>query len=417
MIGPAVLLAAGWAALWLGGPLADASVTDHFLYERYAALAAGGAMPYSDDLPLEYPPLALVPMLLARVPGGDYGTAFGLLMGLCALACLPSVHRLGGRRAAWAFALTPFVAGAVLRTHFDLAAVAVLLAGLAAVHARRTTAGFALLGVATMVKLFPVVIAAVAACWLWGRGERRAVAHGVAAFAVVVAACSAPFLGEGYLDAYRYHLERPVQIESTPAGILWLLGGTTITGTTAVPDAYGSNGLVGGPADAVRAVFGVLQAIGLALCALLAARRRDERQLLLCSAASVLAFVALGKVLSPQFVAWLAPFAALLLAVGERLAAGLVAGAIALTTVEFPRLYLDLVQGDDAVALLVGARNALLLAALAVLIARAAGRARSPRPGAAAPRSAPAPPCATGRPRRSRSARSCACAARRSPAP
>jgi hypothetical protein len=313
-------------------------------------------------------------------------------MGVSAVAALLAVGRLGGARAAWAFALVPLLAGAVLRTHFDLLAVAVLLAALVALHARRTTLAFALFGVATMVKLFPLVVAGVAACWLWGRGERRAALVGALACAAVIAACSAPFLGDGYVDAYRYHLDRPVQLESSPASVLWLVGGSEITGSTSVPDEFGSNGMVGGAADAVRALSAVLQVAALALIALLAARRPDERQLLLCAAAAVVAFVALGKVLSPQYVAWLAPFAALLLARGERLAAALLTGAIALTTVEFPRLYLDLVEGDQGVALLVGVRNALLLAALGVLISRAAGAARSPRPSAASPRSAPARP-------------------------
>jgi len=391
VIGPAALLAAAWAVMWLVPPLSDASITDVFLYERYGALVAGGLVPYR-ELAFEYPPLALLPMVAARVPGPGYETAFGLLMGAAALACLPSAARLGGRGAAWAFAATPLLAGAVLRTHFDLLAVAVLLAGLALVLVRRPVAGLAVLGIGTMVKLFPVVAAGVVLAWLWGRGERRAALCGAAAFALVVVAVSAPFLGEGYLAAYRYHLERPVQIESTPASVLWLIGGSTVTGTTAMPDAFGSNGLVGGAADAVRALFGGLQLLALAACALLAARRRDEHGLLLCCAAAVVAFVALGRVLSPQYVAWLLPLAAVLLARGERLAAALLAAAVALTTVEFPRLYLDLVGGSEAVAALVGARNALLLTALAVLIARAAGSARSPRPVAAAPHSAPAPP-------------------------
>lgn len=392
MIAPAALLAGLFALVLTTGPLADTRITDVFVYERYAALLDGGASPYSADFELEYPPLALVPMWLARVLGGEYATTFGILMGLSAVAALLAVGRLGGRRAAWVFALTPLLAGAVLRTHFDLFAVAVLLAALVALRARRTTVAFALFGLATMIKLFPLVVAAVAACWLWGRGERRAALTGVLACAVVIAAFSAPFAGEGYLGAYRYHLERPVQIESTPASILWLVGGSEVTGTTTTPDEYGSNGMVGGVADAVRAASAVLGLLALALCGWLASRRPDEGQLLLCAAAAVLAFVALGKVLSPQYVAWLAPFAALLLAAGERAVAALLGLAIVLTTVEFPRLYLSLVEGDRGVALLVGARNGLLLAALGVLIVRASGAARSPRPSGVSPRSAPARP-------------------------
>lgn len=390
MIAPAALMAALWGTVLWAGPLADTRITDVFVYERYAGLLAGGAMPY-DGFAFEYPPLALAPMWLARSAGGDYGVAFGVLMGLAAVACVPAVGALGGRRAAWAFALTPLLAGAVLRTHFDLVAVGALLAGLAAVRARRPVLGLAVLGVATMVKLFPAVAAATVVCWLWGRGERREAVLGGAVFAAVVVACSGPFLGEGYLDAYEYHLDRPVQIESSPASVLWALGGTETTGTTSRPDAYGSNGLVGGPADLVKGLFAALQLAALGACALLAARRPGERGLLLATTGAVVAFVALGKVLSPQYVAWLAPFAALLLAAGERLAAALLALAVALTTVEFPRLYLDLVEGGGGVALLVAARNAALLGALGVILTRAAGAARSRRPAGAAPRSAPAP--------------------------
>jgi hypothetical protein len=380
---PAALLAGLFGLVLTAGPLADTRITDVFVYQHDAQLLAGGHGPYSAAFPFEYPPLALVPMWLARILGGDYATAFGLLMGVSAVAAAVAVGRLGGARAAWAFALVPLLAGAVLRTHFDLVAVAVLLAALVALRGRHTTLAFVLFGVATMIKLFPLVVAGVAACWLWGRGERRAAVRGALACAGVIALCSAPFLGAGYVDAYRYHLDRPVQIESTPASVLWLAGGTEITGSTTTPDEFGSNGLVGGPASAVRAVSGVLQAAALLLIAWLAARRPDDEHLLVCAAAAVCAFVALGKVFSPQYGAWLAPFAALLLAQRERLAAALIAGAIVVTTIEFPRRYLDLVEGDDGVALLVGARNALLLAALAVLIARAAGAARSPSLAAA----------------------------------
>jgi hypothetical protein len=392
LLGPAALLAGLFAVVLTAGPLADTRITDVFVYQHDARLLAGGVTPYSAGLPLEYPPLALIPMWLAHALGGDYETAFGVLMGIAAVATLLAVGRLGGPRAAWWFALTPLLAGAVLRTHFDLFAVAVMMAGLVALRARRPTLAFALLGVATMIKLFPVVVAAVAARWLWGRGERRAAVRGALVCGGVVVACSLPFAGSGYLDAYRYHVDRPVQIESTPASVLWLTGGSQITGSTTSPDAFGSNGMVGGAAGAVRAASSVLALLALALVAWLAARRPDERQLLLCAAAAVVAFVALGKVFSPQYVAWLAPFAALLAAARERLAAGLIAGSIVLTTIEFPRLYLDLVERDRGVALLVGARNALLLAALAVLIARATGAARSPRPAAAPGRSAPARP-------------------------
>ncbi|MDQ3849541.1 MAG: hypothetical protein M3296_02855, partial [Actinomycetota bacterium] len=108
----------------------------------------------------------------------------------------------------------------------------------------------------------------------------------------------------------------------------------------------------------------------------------------LCGFAALLAFAALGKVLSPQYVIWLAPFAALAWVWGERAVAVLTAAAIVLTHVEFPSRYFDLINEDRTAIVIVAARNALLLGALTLL---AAALARS-RPPAAAPSSAPAPP-------------------------
>ncbi len=207
-----------------------------------------------------------------------------------------------------------------------------------------------------------------------------------------MAAISAPFLGHGYLDSYRFHLDRPVQIESTPAIVLYALGGSTVTGTTTTPDAYKSNGLIGGHADAVRSLFEFLGLASIALLAWLAWRREEHEDLLVCCATAVVAFVALNKVFSPQYVAWLAPVAALLAVWGRAEAAALIGLSIVMTQVEFPRHYDQLVEGDGGIRMLVAARDLVLLAALAALIARAPGSARSRRPAAARTRSAPAPP-------------------------
>ena len=391
-LGPAALLCACWGAMWELAPFSDTRITDIYVYAHDAALLAGGTTPYSHGFPFEYPPLALVPLWLGRALGGSYETTFGLLMLLAALATLAGVEALGGPRAAWAFALTPLLAGALLRTHYDLVAAAALAAALLAFARDRPLAGFALLGVGAMIKGFPVVLVPVTMAWCWGQGRRTAALWGAAAFAAVALAVSAPFLGPGYLDAYRFHLDRPLQVESTPAVVLYALGGSVVTGTDTVPDAYNSNGLTGGAAGAVQALFGVLAVVAIALLAWLASLRAEPRHLILCCAGAVLAFVALGKVLSPQYVAWLAPLAAVLFAWRERAAAAALALGIVLTQVEFPRHYQGLVRGEDGVRVLVGARDAALLAALGLLIARAAAAARSPRRAEAGPRSAPVPP-------------------------
>jgi hypothetical protein len=79
-------------------------------------------------------------------------------------------------------------------------------------------------------------------------------------------------------------------------------------------------------------------------------------------------------VFSPQYVIWLAPFAALAWVWGRHAVAVLTTAAIILTQVEFPSRYFDLINVEPDVVVIVAARNALLLAALGVL---AVGLARS----------------------------------------
>jgi hypothetical protein len=201
----------------------------------------------------------------------------------------------------------------------------------------------------------------------------------------VVAAGVVPFLATGGITGMvRFHLDRPVQIESSPASLLFGLGGSHVTGAPVAPDPYKSNGLAGGHADLVLALCTAALVAALLATVVLAARRPTARHLLGCSLLALLAFVALGKVLSPQYMMWLAPFAVLALLHGERAIGTALLAAIVLTQLWFPGRYFDLVGEDTAIVVLVALRNALLLTAL---VATARALARSPWPSAAAARS------------------------------
>lgn len=383
---PAAVLVLLWAVATTAGPTSDTSITDLGLYRDYGEQIASGTAPYR-GLFVEYPPLALLPMWLATLPGGGadgYEAAFAVLMLVAALAVLLLCAALARDRAtvaAWVVALAPLAAGASVRTHFDLVPVALALGGLLAITRRRPGVGFALLGAGAMAKVFPLALVPVALAWLGGRGERRGAVRGGLAAAAVIAAVSAPFISGGYVDAYRFHVERPLQIESTAASVLLVAGAGTVTGVaTPIPNDYRSNAVEGSAAD-VLAAAGLAAFLAVAAAACWGAwRGRDERTLLLASAAIVLAFMAFGKVFSPQFALWLIPIAALAAAGRERLLAGLAAGAIVLTQFEFPSRYFDLVARDPGAIALVAVRNGLVLAALSVCLARLAGPIRSRRP-------------------------------------
>ena len=377
-----VALLVVYAVATTAGPFSDITVNDLYVYEQYARLLHDGRLPYV-DFGFEYPPLAAIALWLAGVFGRDPASiewTFGVLMALCLVAGQQLAARLAGpgRRerltVAWLLVAAPVVVGAAVRTHFDPLPIAIALGGLLALARGRHDLGFLMLGLGTMTKLFPGLLAAIAVVWLCGRGEWRAALRGGAIFAAVVVAISLPLAGAGYVESFTFHLDRPVQIESTPATVLFALGGSDVTGTNLRPDRFKSNGLDGGHADAVESLFAGLVVLALAAILLLAARRPDARHLVLCGFAALLAFVTLGKVFSPQYVIWLAPFAALAWAWRQRVVALLAAGAIVLTHVEFPSRYFDLINVRTDVVVIVASRNALLLVALVVLMASLARR-------------------------------------------
>jgi hypothetical protein len=371
-----LLLGAGWAAtLWLA-PFSDERVNDLFVYRGFAAPVLAGALPYREVF-LEYPPLAAPAIALPGLAGTGaeaFRAAFAgwtlLLGGATVLLCGALAARTGGerRRALLAAAMMPLACGALVRTHFDLAPVALLLGALVLLLDGRPRTGMAVLGLAAMTKGFPLVAAPVALAWLAARVDRRTLVQAALALALALALPALAALAlspEGALDAVRYHLERPVQVESAPATAIHaldLLGG----GEPEPVGSHRSDGLAH-PAAAALAAAGALAL--LAALAFLAARAGPSRRdLPLAALTAVLAFVALGRVLSPQYIVWLVPLAALAFAWHMRLLAATLAAAAVLTQVEFPARYHDLVAGEPFPLIVVALRNLALLAALALAL-------------------------------------------------
>lgn len=210
--------------------------------------------------------------------------------------------------------------------------MALTLAALLCLCRGRPRAGFAVLGLGVMAKGFPIVVAPVALAWLVARGKRRAALQGAVALLATIALVGGIALAAspgGALDAVRYHLDRPVQVESSPAYALRALDDIGLGRAESV-QSFRSDGLL----------------------------------------AAVAAFAALGKVLSPQFLIWMVPLGALALAWRMYGVSMLVAAATALTLVEFPSRYFDLVAGERFPLAVIGVRDALLLVLAGTVAAR-----------------------------------------------
>jgi hypothetical protein len=270
----------------------------------------------------------------------------------------------------FAAAAMPFLCGALLRTHFDLFPVALVLGALLLLARDRPRAGFAVLGLGAMTKVFPIVVVPVAIAWLLARGRRRDAWQGALVCAAVVAAIAGAAVAaspDGALDAVRYHLDRPAQIESSPA--LVLLGLDAVgAGDAGSVKSFRSDGVVHPASDAVTSLFlTALVALVALLCvtatgrADVAARRGPgSRELVLGGLAACAAFALFGKVLSPQFVTWVLPRGALAFAWRMYALAAAVALVALLTQVEFPAHYFDVVARDPLAIGLVALRNVAL---------------------------------------------------------
>ncbi len=383
------LLCATFAATFWTGPWADQRVNDLFVYRSAAEPLLDGELPYRDVF-LEYPPLAAPVIALPGLAGtgeDDYRVAFGLLMLLLAAGLLLVTGRVAertggdpGRAMLWV-ALSPLVCGAMIRTHFDLAPVLLVVAALALLVTSRTSAAFALIGLGAMTKGFPVVIAAPALAWLVARGPHRAALRGalvlvgvVAVFSLIAVAVSP----SGAWEAVDYQLDRPVQIESIPATLLLALDALGLGEADGV-SSHRSDGLEHPAADVLALAFLAAMLAVIAAFSVAAYRSRAARGMVLGSLAAVAAFATLGKVLSPQFLVWLVPLGALAFAWRMHTLPAAVAAATALTLVEFPSRYFDVVDREPLALALVGLRNACLLLAL-VLVVRALGRAPASMP-------------------------------------
>ena len=431
---PVALLLFGWAlTLWVA-PWSDETVNDLFVYRTFAEPFLSGSLPYR-DIAFEYPPLAAPAIALPGVLGTDaepfrWAYAAWTLLAAAAVVvlCGALARATGGdeRRAMLGAALMPVLCGALLRTHFDLFPVALLLAGLLLLCRERPRSGLAVLGAGAMTKAFPLAAVPIALTWLAARAG-RAVGQAEVAFAAADAALAAVAVAisaDGALDAVRYHLDRPVQVESTPALVLLGLDQAGLGEAISVA-SHRSDGLLHPASDAITWLFAAaFVALVAFLCVRLAARSRAElakrdlarRDLVLAALAATAGFAVLGKVLSPQFVIWVLPLGALAFAWRLHALAGAVALAAVLTQVEFPSHYFDVVAQEPWAVAVVAARNLALLAVVALALRALAGvppATAPPAPAVAPPTSRglarlprSAPRSATGPRRPSRSARS-----------
>lgn len=347
------------------------------LYGAYAHGLLDGRLPYRDVF-VEYPPGAFAVLTPpALLPEEAYRHAFKVLMAVVGLATLlvaalilvrlaAGPRRLYGALAA--LALVPLALGPLSLNTYD-AWPALLVAGaLCALLYERPTLGFALLGFAVTAKLYPAALLPLFCLVAWRRGLGRA----LLAFAVAVAAVFLPFAAigwDGLWASFEAQAQRSLQLESLGGAVLLaadrlgMYDAQVVSGSTAAV----SRDLAGSLPDALAIATGVLQVAAVLLVVWLVTRRSvDDERLVAASAATLVAFLAFAKFISPQYLVWLLPVVPLVAAPIGIAASALLVLALVLGQLWFFH-YRD-VFGVEETVWLVLARDLALVALYGVLL-------------------------------------------------
>ena len=376
---PALELVVG-AAMVLAVILTRPKFSGPDVFIKIADKIAQGLVPYRDFM-LEYPPLALFPVALPRLAAGPSDSAyvrlFIVIAFILAAIAAAAVAWLAGR--GWsalsrgesliAFAALALAAAPMIIWRFDIFPALFTTLALVAVASRKPGwAGFAL-AIGAAAKLYPAFLVPVfLAYYLFSRRWRSAgmMVFGFVAFMAGLAAVLYAVAGPDGFTFLTYQEDRGFEIESVVAGLA--LAAQTLFGTpVSIFHDFGSYQIRSPLLGTLSAANAVLM---LSLGAVFAVRlflrfQRDARRfstvqpqtLVAFLMASVLLLMLANKVLSPQYVAWLLPLGALL----PWRKSLLLVVIFALTTIEFPIAFRQLMDGWPALVFVLNLRNLLLL--------------------------------------------------------
>jgi hypothetical protein len=342
------------------------------LYFRWYGVVTQGAFPVQDTL-WQYPPGA-GPVLLspALLPTLTYFEAFVSLTLAADALILLALTRAGRHPGRSLRGAAYWTAGLPLLLHVPLARYDVQVTAFAVIslltlsRSPRACGAFAALG--ALVKVWPALV-------LLGMPKGRAT-RSVWTSAVVTATAALALLAAVFSNPFAFLRQqggRGVQIES--------FGGTALSLATRagwegrVRYQYGAMEFVGPYVSSVAALSLALTAVafGLLLLWRVRARRWTEATPFDAALTAVLLFTVTSRVISPQYLVWLLGLAAVCLTsrhTSQRPVAWLLLAAAAVSGLDYPVLYAEVVHCTWTGVAVMVVRNGLLAAAAIVSFVR-----------------------------------------------
>lgn len=357
----------------------DDLLDDVDIYGEYGAEILRGSIPYR-DFPLEYPPGALpffvLPAAIAslwrsahpRVFVAAFGVEMMLVMALLNVLIARWASKAESPRAlAWTTAYFAVLCPLVL-VRFDVVPTLMMFGSVMLWSRGRAALGGALAAIGVLTKIVPGVVGV--PCVVRDLYHAKPIRlRGQFAFLATLGIGIAGWYavaGRGLAASLQYHTERGLEIGSLWTGLLmvWckLTGAWMQTGYNHSSTEFECSGAY----IFAKAAF-PLQTLAVLLVAAREARR-PSRDPMRPALAAVLAFIAFGKVLSPQYPIWPLPFFAVLRGRWSAQLRSMYLGCCVATIVIYPWGIHRVISLDPLGILALNLRNLAIVALWAILV-------------------------------------------------
>jgi hypothetical protein len=350
---------------------------------RYEAIVGGEGTPYR-DFDVEFPPVAVGLMALVDGPTTWQTLLFLAVSQLALELATAAVLRWAwGGRTAVAYLLlgTPMAFFPFPYVRIDFLSVFLAVVGLALLRRRSDVAGGVALAVAVFAKLWPLAVAPSLLVRSRWRGLAAWVATGTAGLVAWVAWAGTA----GPSQVVTFRGATGWQIESLPGIVLHLLDPS---GSTVQQGAWRTAVAMPGWS---RPLLTALSVVTVAAAWWVAARRcrhpgpagpsgaqapsadpEDDVERIvvldgLAPLAAVLGLIVFSPIISPQYLLWCIPFAAVIAARGHRTLTGLMAGIVVLTTYVLATIH-GQIRGDLYATVPIVVRNVGLVVVLGLCL-------------------------------------------------
>jgi len=350
-------------------------------------------LPYR-DFNVEYPPLGMIFITLPRLADSAfnvYALAFAGevflfdLIGIFLLASLARKLDSNPWKTLGIYTIALLAVGPLVVTRFDFIPAILTLLSIFFFVNRRSKTAWVFLAIATLTKIYPLIIAPVYFLIQLNRGQKKELFSGPAAFFITSAIITVPCIllsPGGFWHSFFYHAQRPLQIESTYASIVELLAAFKLL-TVNFTVGFGSTNVTGFVPDLLAKIsFGVmalsLLAIYLSVYRSLQKGKMNGQNLTIpadetafavkyCLMA-VLFFILTCKVFSPQYIIWLLPLIPLVTQKSKNVIWMLFVLMGIITFLIFPQYYDELRVGSLRIVVMLVVRNMMLTGILLLLI-------------------------------------------------